>query len=84
MDQMVTAVLDEYREMMRTEREAPRADAPEPRHTSLDHRLLAVGPETGQLINILARSLEAPSIEAMISEPSGGERRSAYDGASIR
>lgn len=63
MDAKVLAVLDAYHERMREEdrmmREAP------PGGGSGDWRdkvLLSVGPETGQLINILARSLRAPNI----------------------
>src|SRR5579871_4756781 len=61
MDEKVTAVLDAYHARMRDEREAMRAG----RLGDGDWRdrvLLAVGPETGQLINILARSLKAPNI----------------------
>ncbi|HLK25478.1 MAG TPA: class I SAM-dependent methyltransferase [Caulobacteraceae bacterium] len=61
MDEKVTAVLDAYHARMRDEREAMRAG----RLGDGDWRdrvLLAVGPETGQLINILARSLKAPHI----------------------
>lgn len=61
MDDKVTAVLDAYHERMRDEARAMR----EGRFSDGDWRdkvLLAVGPETGQLINILARSFTAPSI----------------------
>ncbi len=59
MDDRVTAVLEAYHQRMRDER-APR---PAPAAGDWrDHALLAVGPETGQLINILARSLAAPNI----------------------
>jgi predicted O-methyltransferase YrrM len=63
MDAKVLAVLDAYHERMREEdrvmREAPQSGG------SGDWRdkvLLSVGPETGQLINILVRSLKAPNI----------------------
>jgi predicted O-methyltransferase YrrM len=59
LDERITAVLDAYHERIREERsqlrEAPPADGQ-------DRRMRAVGPETGRLINILARSLEAPTI----------------------
>src|SRR3954453_3147913 len=62
MDDKITAVLEAYHELIREQEEqrdqTPAAD----RHTERDHRLLAVGPETGRLINILVRSLTAPKI----------------------
>src|SRR5688500_14901269 len=60
MDDKVAAVLDRYHELIREQEkdETPAAD----RHTPRDRRLLAVGPETGQLISILVRSLKAPRI----------------------
>lgn len=58
MDDKVLAVLDGYHQRIASERARPRPSSPEDR----DARLLAVGPETGRLINILARSLEAPTI----------------------
>lgn len=56
MDEKVAAVLDAYHERMRREDET--------REEAGDWRdcLLAVGPESGQLISILARSLKAPNI----------------------
>lgn len=65
-DQSVQAVLDIYHEHIREER-AHWANGPQggPRGgqtPDLDNRLLAVGPETGQLLNILARSYTAPTI----------------------
>ena len=55
LDAAVAAVLDVYHDRIAAERAADPAD---------DHgeRLLAVGPQTGRLPNILARSLPAPSI----------------------
>lgn len=56
MDAKISAVLEDYHARIRTEQDRPRnADA-------RDQRLLAVGPQTGQLINILAKSLAAPTI----------------------
>lgn len=62
MDDKVTAVLDVYHELIR-EQESNRDRTPAAdRHSEHDRRLLAVGPQTGRLINILARSLKAPRI----------------------
>jgi len=68
MDDRVTAVLEAYHERIRDEgrrmREAfaaRQAGGPAPRFDT-DQALLAVGPETGQLINVLARSFKAPNI----------------------
>lgn len=59
MDEKINAVLDAYHELIRKERESPRAVvAP----GEQDPRLRAVGPATGQFINILAKSLDAPTI----------------------
>ena len=62
MDAKVTEVLDSYHALIREQEEqrdqTPAAD----RHSERDHRLLAVGPQTGRLMNILVRSLKAPSI----------------------
>lgn len=49
-------MLEDYHARIRAERDRPRDG------DTRDQRLLAVGPETGQLINILARSLAAPTI----------------------
>jgi predicted O-methyltransferase YrrM len=67
MDEKVTAVLGAYHERMREEgkrmREAFSAATSERKIEDWrDQVLLAVGPETGQLINILAKSLKAPNI----------------------
>lgn len=63
MDEKVSAVLDAYHQRMREEeqrmREAPRAGGS---GDWRDQVLLAVGPDTGKLINILVRSLKAPNI----------------------
>ncbi|QAY95540.1 methyltransferase [Methylovirgula ligni] len=58
MDEKITAVLDAYHELIREERGQPREILP----GGQDRRLRAVGPDTGQLINILAKSLKAPTI----------------------
>ncbi|MBY6048118.1 O-methyltransferase [Vannielia litorea] len=52
----ITEVLDRYHARREEERAAPAGQL------ALDDRLLAVGPETGRLINILAKSIEAPVI----------------------
>ena len=56
MDDKVKSVLALYHERMREE------DRTRGSGGGLDQRLLAVGPDTGQVINILARSLAAPTI----------------------
>src|SRR3954463_15155600 len=62
MDDKIRAVLDAYHELIR-EQEKERDQTPAAdRHGARDRRLLAVGPQTGRLINILARSLQAPRI----------------------
>jgi predicted O-methyltransferase YrrM len=62
MDEKVTAVLEVYHARIRDE-EAARPDTPAARDKNWhDSRLLAVGPDTGRLINILARSLQKPNI----------------------
>lgn len=62
MDEKVKAVLDAYDEMIRAERETPREVPPGGRDGGQDRRMRAVGPDTGRLINILARGLAAPTI----------------------
>ncbi len=61
-DDKITAVLAAYHELIREEREKPPEIPPGGRDGGQDRRLRAVGPETGRLINILAKSLEAPII----------------------
>lgn len=61
MDETIAGVLDAYHERMRQERTQPR-EAPGGRDGGQDQRMRAVGPQTGQLLNILARSLDAPTI----------------------
>ena len=55
MDDKVKSILALYHERIREE-DRTRGSG------GLDQRLLAVGPDTGQVINILARSLAAPTI----------------------
>ncbi|XXB05665.1 class I SAM-dependent methyltransferase [Rhizobium sp. YTUHZ045] len=62
MDSRISQVLDIYHEMIETERNGPRELPPGGRDGGQDQRLRAVGPETGQFINILAKSLKAPTI----------------------
>lgn len=63
MDDKVTAVLDAYHERMRQEEEMRRAGPPSGSTDAwLDRMLLAVGPDTGRLLHILAGSLKAPNI----------------------
>lgn len=61
MDDKVTAVLDTYHERIREERSLPR-EAPGGRDGGQDFRMRAVGPATGQLMNILVKSLAAPTV----------------------
>jgi predicted O-methyltransferase YrrM len=61
MDDKITAVLDAYHERIRSERHGPR-EAPGGHDGGQDQRMRAVGPDTGRLLNIIACSLEAPTI----------------------
>jgi predicted O-methyltransferase YrrM len=60
-DDKVTAVLEVYHGRMADERRGVFPDGG-PGHGARDQYLLPVGPESGQLINILARSLKTPNI----------------------
>ena len=62
MDDKINAVLEVYHARIREEHERPWSTDPAMRRSDQDQRLLAVGPETGQLINIIAKSLSAPTI----------------------
>jgi predicted O-methyltransferase YrrM len=62
MDSKIQDVLETYHVMIREEQNSPRQLAPGGRDGGQDMRLRAVGRETGQLINILAKSLEKPVI----------------------
>lgn len=62
MDQKIEAVLEAYHELIREEQSKPREMPPGGRDGGQDRRLRAVGPETGRLLNILAKSLKAPTI----------------------
>jgi predicted O-methyltransferase YrrM len=62
MDDKINAVLDVYHELIRNEQNSPRELPPGGRDGGQDQRLRAVGPATGQFINILAKSVEAPTI----------------------
>jgi predicted O-methyltransferase YrrM len=64
MDEKVRAVIDIYHERIREEHQGRRMGPP-PQRGGGDFRgqaFLAVGPDTGQLINTIARSLKAPNI----------------------
>ena len=61
MDDKVTAVLEDYHARMADERRGVFPDDG-PGQNGRDRYLLPVGPESGQLINILASSLKAPNI----------------------
>jgi len=60
MDDPVNRVLEKYHARIRNEQSRP-FNGP-PSQEDLDSRLLAVGPETGQLLNILVRSLVTPTV----------------------
>jgi len=62
MDDKVKAVLEAYHARMRAEEKIMRAPPAAGAGDWRDKVLLAVGPDTGRLINILARSLKAPTI----------------------
>ncbi|MFT3802811.1 MAG: DUF1442 domain-containing protein [Burkholderiaceae bacterium] len=62
MDPRITEVLDIYHARIRQERDQPRTEAPGGRDGGQDQRMRAIGPQTGQLMNILVKSLEAPTI----------------------
>jgi predicted O-methyltransferase YrrM len=62
MDSAVTAVLDTYHDRLREEHARMGRGLPTGPGDWRDQALLAVGPESGRLINILARSLKAPNI----------------------
>ncbi|NTJ68369.1 DUF1442 domain-containing protein [Agrobacterium rhizogenes] len=62
MDQKIEAVLEAYHALIREEHSKPREMPPGGRDGGQDRRLRAVGPETGRFINILAKSLKAPTI----------------------
>ncbi|WP_180899766.1 O-methyltransferase [Martelella soudanensis] len=61
MDDKITAVLQAYHEKISEERENRHKARPGGEDGG-QHRFMAVGPDTGQFINILARGLEAPTI----------------------
>ena len=61
MDDKIKAVLADYHEKIREERESHR-QSPPGSNDGGQHRFMAVGPDPGQFINILARSLKTPTI----------------------
>jgi predicted O-methyltransferase YrrM len=62
-DPAVVAVLEQYQQRIEAERPIMRRAAEEGRFGEIiDDMLLPVGPESGRLINILAKSLKAPRI----------------------
>jgi predicted O-methyltransferase YrrM len=62
MDSRVEAVLETYERRIAEERNGPREEAPGGRDGGYDQRMRAVGPETGRFINIIASSLNRPTI----------------------
>ena len=61
MDEKMQAVLDAYHVRMREEEKLREGQGPRGQDWR-DRSLLAVGPESGRLINIVARRLEAPTM----------------------
>jgi predicted O-methyltransferase YrrM len=62
MDDQITAVLELYHHRIRDEAELRRQAQSGGPQVVRDQMLLALGPESGRLVNILARSLKAPQI----------------------
>jgi len=62
MDFRLKATFETYHERMREEHAALPVAPPGGRDGGEDQRMRAIGPETGQLLNILARSIESPTI----------------------
>ncbi|HEY8086322.1 MAG TPA: DUF1442 domain-containing protein [Polyangiaceae bacterium] len=63
LDPAVVTVLEQYQQRIEAERPVMRRAAEEGRFGEIiDDMLLPVGPESGRLINILAKSLKAPRI----------------------
>ncbi len=62
LDDKVLNVLGTYHQRIDQERATPRQEAPGGRDGGQDQRMRAVGPQTGRFLNILVRSLTAPTI----------------------
>ena len=62
MDEKILAVLNTYHDRINKERTQPKQEVPGGRDGGNDQRMRAVGPATGQLLNLLAKSLHAPHI----------------------
>ncbi|BDX01502.1 MAG: O-methyltransferase [Marinomonas sp.] len=62
MDHQIQAVLEQYHQRIQQERQAPRIEPKGGRDGGHDQRMRAVGPDTGQLLNLLVKSLKAPNI----------------------
>ena len=62
MDKAIEDVFAIYHARIDEERGRPRVEAPGGRDGGQDFRMRAVGPTTGQFLNLLARSLDAPII----------------------
>lgn len=61
-DLQLSAVLDQYHDRMRKERQEMRREIVGGRDGGQDQRMRAIGPQTGQLLNIMIRSLRNPNI----------------------
>jgi predicted O-methyltransferase YrrM len=72
LDEKVLNVLGAYHQRIDEERGAPRQEAPGGRDGGQDQRMRAVGPETGRFLNILVRSLTAPTILELAARATGG------------
>lgn len=62
MDDRIKAVLASYHERIARERTSPPSRTVSETEDWRDNALLAVGPETGQLINLLVKSLPSPQV----------------------
>lgn len=62
MDKKIAEVLEIYHARIRDEQASPRTEPPGGRDGGNDQRMRAIGPATGQILNILVRSLDAPTI----------------------
>ncbi|WP_025602120.1 O-methyltransferase [Burkholderia sp. WSM2230] len=62
MDHALSNVLYEYDQLLAEEQKKRESGTLMPKEGQRDERILAVGPQTGQFINLLARSLDKPTI----------------------
>ncbi len=62
MDHRIAAVLDRCHDRMKEERAMPHDAATRGRDGGQDQRMRAVGPQTGQFLNLLVRNLQMPTV----------------------